>query len=67
MHPTTLRARLTAVGVPNITGALQPCVDFPAGTRPVVAGCSATAPRSEQIAAASRATWKNYASEAHGR
>ena len=69
MHPTTLRPRLTAVGIPNITGRTAAlCQLLLQAPAPVVAGMlgySATA--AEQIAAASGATWKNYASGGHGR
>jgi hypothetical protein len=63
MHPTTLRLRLTAAGIPNITGRTaalrQLLLQAPA---PVIASMLGYHPTSaERRATAAGATWKNYA------
>jgi integrase len=69
MHPTSLRRRLTAAGIPNITGRTaalrQLLLQAPA---PVIASMLCYhAHSAERVAAAAGATWKNYAPGDHTR
>jgi integrase len=69
MHPTSLRRRLTAAGIPNITGrtaALRGLLLEAPG--PVVASMLGySSKRAAHIATAAGATWKNYAPGNHER
>jgi integrase len=69
LHPTTLRLRLAAAGIPNITGRTAALRDLlleaPA---PVVASMLGyNSKRAEHTAAEAGATWKNYAPGDHTR
>jgi integrase len=69
MHPTTLRLRLAAAGIPNITGRTaalrQLLLQAPA---PVVATMLGYEPgHACRTAAAAGATWQNYAPGTHRR
>jgi hypothetical protein len=69
MHPTTLRLRLAAAGIPNITSRTaalrQLLLQAPA---PVVAQMLGYSPaRAEHLATEAGSTWKNYAPGDHSR
>jgi integrase len=69
LHPTTLRLRMAAAGIPNITSRTaalrQLLLQAPAPVIAAALGYSATA--AGQIAAAAGATWQNYAPGDHSR
>jgi integrase len=69
LHPTTLRLRLAAAGLPNITGRIaairELLLEAPA---PVVAATLGySSKRAEYLAATGGSTWKNYAPGTHSR
>jgi hypothetical protein len=68
MHPTTLRLRLAAAGIPNITGRTAALCELllqaPAPVAARMLGYSTT--RAEHLATAAGSTWKTYAPGDHG-